>query len=120
FPEGYYGHLHSIYLHYGAERGMPAVLFLMAAFVVLFLHQRNALRRTAIRHSARSLERFIHLGAIACLVAILVGGLFEYNLGDSEILTMFFVIVAGGYLATPETQLRSEETSTNLPTRQQP
>lgn len=120
FPEGYYGHLHNIYLHYGAERGLPAVLFLMAAFVVLFLHQRNALRRKEIRHSARSVERFIHLAVIACLVAILVGGLFEYNLGDSEILTMFFVIVAGGYLATPETQLRSGETGTELPASQQP
>jgi hypothetical protein len=57
---------------------------------------------------------------IACLTAILVGGLFEYNLGDSEILTMFFVIVAGGYLASPEAQLRSEETGTELPASQQP
>ncbi|MDZ7640348.1 MAG: O-antigen ligase family protein [Bryobacterales bacterium] len=98
FPEGYYGHLHNIYLHYGAERGLPAVLFLMAAFAMLFLHQWRALRRLR----GRSAGRFVHLGVIACLVAILVGGLFEYNLGDSEILTMFFVIVAGGYLAAPE------------------
>lgn len=108
FPEGYYGHLHNIYVHYGAERGAPAVLFLLAAFAVLFLHQKRALTRIALCSPprARSPERFVHLAVIACLVAILVGGLFEYNLGDSEILTMFFVIVAGGYLATPEQQLR--------------
>ncbi|MCL4783405.1 MAG: O-antigen ligase family protein [Bryobacterales bacterium] len=110
FPEGYYGHLHNIYVHYGAERGAPAVLFLLAAFAVLFLHQKRALARIALRPPrARSPERFVHLAVIACLVAILVGGLFEYNLGDSEILTMFFVIAAGGYLATPEQQLLSAE-----------
>lgn len=117
-PEGYYGHLHNIYLHYGAERGIPAVLFLMAAFAMLFLHQRRALRRMAPRSSSRSVERFIHLAVIACLVAILVGGLFEYNLGDSEILTMFFVIVAGGYLGTPEWLLRREGAGTGLPANQ--
>lgn len=106
FPEGYYGHLHNIYMHYGAERGAPAVLFLLAAFAVLFSHQRRALRWLARGSPARSPERFVHLAVIACLVAILVGGLFEYNLGDSEILTMFFVIVAGGYLATSEDRLR--------------
>jgi O-antigen ligase len=108
-PVGYYGHLHNIYLHYGAERGVPAVLFLMAAFVVLYQHQRQALRvaaRSPYRASPSrpSPNRWVHLGVIACLTAILIGGLFEYNLGDSEILTMFFVIVAGGYLATPEPQ----------------
>lgn len=115
FPEGYYGHLHNIYVHYGAERGVPAVLFLLAAFAVLFLHQRRALQRIAQSSPPRSLERFTHLAVIACLVAILVGGLFEYNLGDSEILTMFFVIAAGGYLATPEDRLRGEEPAASAP-----
>ena len=112
FPEGYYGHLHNIYLHYGAERGLPAVVFLMAAFAMLFWHQIRALRvqRKRADPHARSLERAIHLSVIASLVAILVGGIFEYNLGDSEILTMFFVIVAGGYLATPEIPAGSTST----------
>jgi O-antigen ligase len=123
-PVGYYGHLHNIYLHYGAERGLPAVLFLMAAFVVLYLHQRRALQAAARALHRPSPQRpspqrpsphhpsphrpspcrWVHLGVVACLTAILVGGLFEYNLGDSEILTMFLVIVAGGYLATPESR----------------
>lgn len=117
-PEGYYGHLHSIYLQYGAERGVPAVIFLMAAFAMLFLHQFRALRQ-ARAQGARSLIRCIHMAVIACLVAILVGGLFEYNLGDSEILTMFFVIVAGSYLATPEALLRNGETAGDTRTANQ-
>ena len=28
-PTGYYGHLHNIYIHYAAERGVPAMLALM-------------------------------------------------------------------------------------------
>ena len=30
-PDGYYGHLHNIYIHYGAECGVPAALALTAA-----------------------------------------------------------------------------------------
>ena len=28
-PDGYYGHLHNIYIHYAAERGVPAMLALL-------------------------------------------------------------------------------------------
>jgi len=30
-PNGYYGHLHNIYVHYAAERGVPAAIILTAA-----------------------------------------------------------------------------------------
>ncbi len=33
-PDGYYGHLHSIYIHYAAECGVPASLFLTAALLM--------------------------------------------------------------------------------------
>jgi hypothetical protein len=38
-------------------------------------------------------------GAIACVLATLVVGIFEYNLGDSEVLIMFLAILGIGYLA---------------------
>jgi hypothetical protein len=33
------------------------------------------------------------------VLAIMAEGFFEYNLGDSEVLTMFLVVVACGYIA---------------------
>jgi len=34
------------------------------------------------------------------ILAILAEGFAEYNLGDSEVLTMYLAVVAFGYLAT--------------------
>jgi putative inorganic carbon (HCO3(-)) transporter len=92
-PQGWYGHLHNIYLQYAAERGifgLAAVLWLIGK--VLFDFSR-ALRR------ASGGSRFVLLGGIAVAIAILAEGLFEHNLGDSEILTMFLAVVACGYRA---------------------
>ena len=38
-------------------------------------------------------------GGIAAVLAIMAEGFVELNLGDSEVLTMFLVVVACGYLA---------------------
>ena len=38
-------------------------------------------------------------GAIGCVIGTMVSGVFELNLGDSEVLTMFLAIVCLGYLA---------------------
>jgi hypothetical protein len=46
-----------------------------------------------------SLPRFLLHGGIAAVLATMVEGCVELNLGDSEVLTMFLVVVAGGYLA---------------------
>lgn len=80
-PPGYYAHLHNIYLQWAAERGVPAAL----AAVLFFAWQLAAAWRRA-RMQARI--AWIHHGAVAVLVAVLVTGLFEYNLGDSEVLAM--------------------------------
>jgi len=47
----------------------------------------------------RSDARFIWLGALAAIAAVLAEGFFEYNLGDSEVLTMFLVTMTCGYVA---------------------
>ena len=38
--------------------------------------------------------------ATAVVLATMVAGLFELNLGDSEVLTMFLVVAGCGYVAT--------------------
>jgi putative inorganic carbon (hco3(-)) transporter len=94
-PRGWYGHLHNIYLQYAAERGvfgLLCILWLIGKAASDFLRQ---LRQPALDPEVKAV---LH-GAIAVTVAILAEGFFEYNLGDSEVLTMFLSVVACGYVA---------------------
>jgi O-antigen ligase len=94
-PEGWYGHLHNIYLQYAAERGVPTMLILMWMIGKIIWDFGSALREKVARTEAR----FVLHGAIAMTLAILAEGFFEYNLGTSAVLTMFLAVVAFGYLA---------------------
>jgi O-antigen ligase len=95
-PTGWYGHLHNIYLHYAAERGIPAMLALMWLIGKALRDWWRALRKLPPGLNER---RFLLQGAIACVFATLIVGIFEYNLGDSEVLIMFLAILGIGYLA---------------------
>jgi putative inorganic carbon (hco3(-)) transporter len=99
-PTGYYGHLHNIYLQYAAERGLPAMLVMMWLIGLVLWDCIRALRSVG---AARSQERCILHGAIAFIIAVLVEGLFEFNLGDSEVLMMFVTVIALAYAAIAST-----------------
>jgi hypothetical protein len=43
-------------------------------------------------------DRYVLHGAIAIVGAVLAAGFFEYNLGDSEVLTMFLVVTTAAYV----------------------
>jgi O-antigen ligase len=94
-PEGWYGHLHNIYLQYAAERGIPAELVLLWMLGKILWDFARALRGKLAQPEAR----FVLHGAIAVILAILAEGYLEYNLGDSEVLTLFLTVVSFGYLA---------------------
>ena len=47
----------------------------------------------------RGVRRFVLHGSIAAVLAVMIEGVVERNLGDSEVLTMFLTIAACGYLA---------------------
>jgi len=88
-PSGNYQHLHSIYIHYAAECGVPAALFLTGAFVLALVDFRRGLRALP---PGRSDRRFLLQAAIACIIGTMIGGIAEKNLGDTEVLTMFLVV----------------------------
>ena len=94
-PPGWYGHLHNIYLQYAAERGIPTLLALLWMIGKILWDFGLALRRGVADPEAR----FVLHGAIAAILAILAEGFLEYNLGDSEVLTLFLAVVAFGYVA---------------------
>jgi len=95
-PEGYYGHLHNIYLHYAAERGIPTMLCMLWMLGRILW---DCLRRAWRLPPGRSDLKFVLHGAVAVVVATMIAGFAEYNLGDSEVLTMFLVVVGCAYAA---------------------
>ena len=99
-PDGYYGHLHSIYIHYAAECGVPAAIFLTAALLLALYDFSRAIRALP---QGRSDRKFLLHAASASVIATMVVGVFEKNLGDTEVLTMFLAIMCLGYLAIPDT-----------------
>lgn len=95
-PIGYYGHLHNIYLQYAAERGIPGMLLMMWFIGLVLWDCFHGILRA---RGAPSQQLFVLHGTVAVTIAVLVGGIFEYNLGDSEVLMMFVTVVALGYAA---------------------
>ncbi|MCX6620986.1 MAG: O-antigen ligase family protein [Acidobacteria bacterium] len=102
-PDGWYGHLHNIYLHYAAERGIPTLLALLWLLGKILRDFWGGARRAP----PGSDEQFFLHGAVAVVLSILVEGMVELNLGDSEVLLLFLAVVSCGYVAlrtldTPE------------------
>lgn len=81
-------HLHNNLIQIAAERGMPTLFawltFLVWAFISLVKLLKN-----------KNQELFpLTAAALASLLAIFTAGLFEYNFGDAEVVTLFLFILA--------------------------
>lgn len=89
FPQSWwYGHLHNIYMQFSADRGIPAMLAIIGYFLASLLRAARAGRRGP-------LERAWTSHAIAAyLTALLVTGMFEHNLADSEVLLLALGLAA--------------------------
>ncbi len=84
-------HLHNNLLQVAAERGLPGLAFFLWWAVALFA--------AAIREARRSAAEVPGAGgaaggALAALAAVFAAGLFEYNLGDSEVLMLVLLLTA--------------------------
>lgn len=101
-PTGYYEHLHNIYFHYAAERGLPA----LAALLWFLLRAFYDFARAIARLPEKSESRWVLHGAIAVIIGVMLAGYFEVNLGDSEVLGMFLAVLGCGYAASAPSQSR--------------
>ena len=90
-PSGFYGHLHNIYVHYAAELGIPAMLAMLWMLLRPLYDFLQGLRRGVGEGT------WVLRGAVAVLIAILVSGFYEKNIGDSEVLELFLAITGCGY-----------------------
>ncbi|HEY9282664.1 MAG TPA: O-antigen ligase family protein, partial [Pyrinomonadaceae bacterium] len=85
-----WGHLHSTPLQIAFERGVPALL---AWLVWLALYARLLWRESRPRQPSEWVERGLSLGALGGAVGFFTSGLVHYNLGDSEVVMIFYFIM---------------------------
>ncbi|MFN2483026.1 MAG: O-antigen ligase family protein [Pyrinomonadaceae bacterium] len=85
-----WGHLHSTPLQIAFERGLPA---LAAWLALLFIYARTSWR-LARRAAGRDwIARGLALGALGGAVGFFSSGFVHYNLGDSEVVMVFYIIM---------------------------
>ena len=93
-PPGFYGHLHNVYIHFAAERGIPAALIVLWLFGRVLWDMRLGLRGLP---DGRDDRRFLlHAGVVGTLAVALVS-CFDVSLGDSEILGAYLALAAIAY-----------------------
>lgn len=80
-------HLHNNLIQIAAERGLPA----LAAWLAFLIWALVDLSK-AFRAGDRTL-RAMAAASMAVIVALFIGGLFEYNFGDSEITSLFYLLI---------------------------
>jgi O-antigen ligase len=113
-PTGYYQHLHNVYIHYAAERGVPTMLMIVWMLLRALYDFIRTLRRSAPDSDARWV---LHAG-IAVIVAIMVAAWDEVNLGTSVVLAMFLAVLGCGYVVVlNDREPRSSPTSGPLADR---
>lgn len=93
-PPAYYEHLHNVYIHYAAERGIPAALIVLWLFVKII---RDLTRGLRSRPRLRDDRRFLLHAGVAGTLAVMVVSSFDVSLGDSEVLGAYLGLVAIAY-----------------------
>ncbi len=97
-PPGFYGHLHNVFVHYAAERGIPAALIVLWLFAQVLLDMRRGLRALPDRPDDR---RFLLHAGVCGTLAVAILSCFDVSLGDSEVLAAYLAITAIAYRGMP-------------------
>ena len=84
-------HLHNNPLQVAAERGLPGLAFFLWWAIAAFGAALGEARRGA---TGGPDVVWAAGGTLGALAAVFVAGLFEYNLGDSEVLMLFLLLTA--------------------------
>jgi O-antigen ligase len=85
------GHVHNTPLQILVERGVLGLAAWLAIWAAFYARAIGLLRRLA---SGAQLERALVVGSLAAITGFLIGGLSEYNFGDSEVVMVAWAIMA--------------------------
>lgn len=85
------GHVHNTPLQILVERGVLGFAAWLWLWIAFYAHAIGRLRRLPVE-AVR--ERTLAMGALAAITGFLVGGLSEYNFGDSEVVMVAWAIMA--------------------------
>ncbi|NLT67461.1 MAG: O-antigen ligase family protein [Acidobacteria bacterium] len=95
-PEWTYIHLHNNMLQIAAERGIPGLLLWLWFMWRITVDALKGVRRA--NPGACTEERSLAAtAAFGASIAMIAGGMFEYNFGDSEILMLFLYMASAPY-----------------------
>jgi putative inorganic carbon (HCO3(-)) transporter len=115
YPAWLYQHMHNNFLQIAAESGIPGLIiwiWLMGrlAWDAWGCHRYAKSRSFSGDESSRKEALIASSAALASWTALVVAGLFEYNFGDSEILTLFLFIMSAPYafMVPPQEELQPE------------
>ena len=103
YPDWMYQHMHNNFLQIAAERGIPGLILWLwfvgrlgwdawAAFRCSGLRWPGVPPSEVVRE-----RRMVSVAALGAWTALLVAGMFEYNFGDSEVLTLFLFFAGAVY-----------------------
>ncbi len=103
-----WGHLHNNVVQIAAERGLIGLGW-WAAIWVVFLWRVWGVYRQSKPPGGR--DKALVAGCLACVAGFLAAGMFEYNFGDSEIVTtLYFVMALPFFVRASETAPQAEAT----------
>lgn len=91
-----HGHLHNVVIQVAATMGIVGLAALVWVWIGLY---RTAGHRWRAPLPRGDLDSALRLAAVAALTGFLVAGLFEWNLGDEELLVFLCVLVGMGFAA---------------------
>jgi putative inorganic carbon (hco3(-)) transporter len=94
FPDWMYQHMHNNALQIAGERGIPGLLLWLGLMGQMGWNAFSVYRSSRLNAGEACTAATAALG---CLAALLVAGMFEYNFGDSEVVTMFLFLMAAPY-----------------------
>jgi O-antigen ligase len=90
-------HLHNNFLQVLAERGIFALACLLAAFGSIILQLIKKIK------TGSEMEKNISIAVLFVFIGFLTAGMFEYNLGDSEIKFLLFYFLSIPFIGLTET-----------------
>jgi O-antigen ligase len=82
-------HLHSNYFMVLATKGIFGMLLYIALFFTLFLKHFKYFKNTVHKET-----KYLIFGCILAMISFHISGIFEWNYGDWEVLTLFLFIVS--------------------------